>query len=215
MKLCALIGTQRKTIEELITILSMRFLSLKTFKEVCEELEKLQRLPGETIVLFVGRLERLAYEYQRLAPGGGSDAVRVELVYNHFIRKVCDSRTAQRLEELNLDGSRMPLVIKAAQDFVNRHEIEPWCRQSVEKENAALAAKNTKDTKPNGKNVPVRGKANNVGKTGAKCYNCGRSGHLSYDCNMEQVNHKECSLCMKYLSHLVLLSLRCWLKHTS
>ena len=122
-----------QSIEELIALLSMRFLSLRTYKEICTEIENLQRLPGETIVLFVGRLEHLAFEYQRLAPGGGSDAVRIELVYNTFIRKVCCSRTAQRLEDLGIDGRSMPLAIKAAQDFCNRHEIEPWCRSFVEK----------------------------------------------------------------------------------
>ena len=100
-------------------------------------------------------------------------------MYNTFIRKVCCSRTAQRLEDLGIDGRSMPLAIKAAQDFCNRHEIEPWCRSFVEKENL-VKAKESKQSATKG--PPIKGRANSTEKKQIKCYNCQRPGHYSYDC---------------------------------
>ena len=75
----------------------------------------------------------------------------------------------------------MPLAIKAAQDFCNRHEIEPWCRAFVEKENIAISkAKEAKQ--PAAKWPPIKGRANSAEKKQIKCFICSRSGHMSYDC---------------------------------
>ena len=162
----------------------MRFVSMRTLKDVCEELSSLKPIPGESLPLFMGRLESIANDYQRLAPECDETYKRI-LIWQHFTQQCCDYTLMEKLTEKGINSKQLETAVRVAQSYYDAHNLSPFSAKHIrqyhntqrnggkpnlsEKVNVVT----TTETEPDRVNVvqPVK-----------KCHGCGGEGHLVVDC---------------------------------
>ena len=170
--------------DKLLDHLLMRFVSMRTLKDVCEELSLLKPVPGESLPLFMGRLERIANDYQRLAPECDETYKRI-LIWQHFTQQCCDYTLMEKLTEKGINSKQLETAVRVAQMYYDAHNLFPFSAKHIRQHH---------NSQKNGDKSFFSDKANmvtmtetepsrvNTVQTVKKCHGCGQEGHLIVDC---------------------------------
>ena len=166
------------TIEELLQHLSLRFYTYRTYKSVCEEIQSLTPLTGETLAMFVGRIELLCREHRKLTPVQITPQFERLKVFDTFLMKVATPKLIEKLTSEGITGDDMTTVIRVSQSYFDNHEIKPWAMRFILK-----AADPNKDSiKVANASKSKTGNASSVKTFNGECHICKKHGHMARDC---------------------------------
>ena len=113
----------------------MRFYSYRTYKSVVLEIQELKRERGETLAMFVGRIERLCRDYRKVSPHC-TEAMERAKVYDTFVLKVGTARLMEKLASEGATGECITTVLRVSQNYFDTFELSPWSSKSIAKEMA-------------------------------------------------------------------------------
>ena len=155
-----------------IDFLRLRFAIVKSFEDICKELNQFQRLPFESLNVCVIRLERICTEYMSVSRECSLELKQI-LIWNKFVTLVPHPRLAEKFEAHEFNSRNLQEAVRLAQQHYNRYNLAPWSTKSLEnekkddknsvKKSNSITTQNQKKTKP------------------IACYSCG-GPHRAADC---------------------------------
>ena len=189
-----LVGTAAETMSKwrnegyssdaLVDTLLTRFYTQRDISTVIDEMNNIQRRPGEYLAMFVNRIEKLVLEYRKVCYKWYPKMAQ-EKTFEIFCSKVLTGPLKERMKLSGCDGSDMDTVIRIAQDHFDTHVSRPWAVKHVNKElidGADPFNEEMRRFRAKGIDKKSVKNASNFTKFDGNCHLCDKKGHKAVDC---------------------------------